>query len=155
MDKHKHKDNRKWKPAFLAYGENNIKYTAYKSDETKELFYSHPTKPFLYDKEGELIGFRGSDKKPHFHAPDKGWNMSDSEFSKIKSVGPIVNKYLGVLGTGPFSEGKEGTMYKLGSYSGVKSTLSKNPQQDIRRNENKNFMDSLMNDLKKTEQPNF
>ena len=146
----KTKDNREWKQAFLARGKDDTAYTAYKSDETKELFYSHPTKPFLYDREGELIGFRGSDNKPHFHSPDKGWGMSDKELSKVKSVGPIVNEYLGVLKTGGYHKGKESTMYKLGGYATAKSTLSKTPEQGIRKTE-----DLIMNKLTKVEEPSI
>ena len=138
---------REWKKAFLARSKDDTAYTAYKSDETKEIFYSHPTKPFLYDREGELIGFRGSDNKPHFHSPDKGWGMSDKELSKVKSVGPIVNKYLG-MDSG--RKGKESTMYKLGGYGTAKSTLSKTPEQGIRKTE-----DLIMNKLTKVEEPSI
>jgi len=128
--------DRSWKKAFFATSKDRTQYTAWGSDETKELFYEHPTKPFLYNKGGSLIGYRGSDQQAHFSNPKKGWGLGENEMSKYSNVGPIVNKY---LGTG------SGRMSEYGKYSDVLSPLSKmNPNQDIRRSDmSSNIVDWL------------
>ena len=130
------KKERDWKMAFYARAKDRTLYTAYASDPTKETFYSHPTKPFLYDKGGSRIGFRGSDAQPHFHEPPKGWGLKEEEMEKYRNVGPIVNQYLGKA---------RGRMSELGEYKDVLSPLSKmNPNQDIRRT---SLNDKIMNKL--------
>jgi len=119
--------DRSWKKAFFAKSKDMTQYTAWSNDETKELFYEHPTKPFLYNKEGTLIGYRGSDKQAHFGIPKKGWGISKDEMLKYENVGPISNKY---IGTG------KGKMLEYGKYSDRLSPLSKmNPNQDIRKSD--------------------
>ena len=73
--------NKAWKKSFFARDKTGVMYTALRNDETKEMFYSHPTKPYLYDSSGQLIGYRGSVNQAHFGAPKKGWG---SNKEKIK-----------------------------------------------------------------------
>ena len=129
------KDTRNWKRSFQAYSKKGTQYTAYSEPDTKELFYAHPTKPLLYSGKGELLGFRGSDNKFHFHEPEKGWGSLNMD--KYRNVGDIVNKYLGKPGS---------SMEKYGQYSTVKSMMSKAVPQNIRRT---SIEDNLIDSMKK------
>ena len=136
--------NKTWKKSFFARDKTGVMYTAMRNDETKEMFYSHPTKPYLYDSSGQLIGYRGSDNQAHFGAPKKGWGSNKEKIKKAENVGPIVNKYLGT-GTG--------TMAQLGTYSDVISPLSKTTgPEDIRRPKTE---DAIMQVLKEIDKPSF
>jgi len=129
-------ESRDWRKSFFAHSDSGTMYSGYVDNKSKELFYAHPTKPLLYNDKGELLGFRGADKKFHFHEPEKGWGSLNMD--KYKNVGNIVNKYLKKPG--------QSLNKRFGDYSTVKSTMSKAITQDIRR---PSIEDSIIDTIKK------